>query len=88
MSKQMTYNVAETLSHYECICIQETWDIDVENEYTKVFPNHTVYTCRAKSSLLGGRSMGGFVILVGNVLTKYEKRVCGNFPSEVLLVID
>jgi len=88
LSKLRTYDVAETLSHYEFICIQETWDIDVEDEYTKFFPNHTVYTCQAKSSSRGGRSMGGSVILVKNVLTKYVKRVCENFPSGVLLVID
>ena len=62
------------LEKYDIFGLQETWDVDTDYclEY---FTNHILYLCKAKLSLVGGRSMGGVVVGVKHNIAKYIIRI-------------
>ena len=57
-------------------------------DYSFYFPNHISYVCKAKQSLVGGRPMGGVLVLVNERLGKLVKRICEYFEFGIILILD
>ena len=67
--------------------LQETWDID--SDYClPFFPDHTIYSCYAKKSSVGGRPLGGVIVGIKNSLSKYVNRIAEDFKFGILIRLD
>lgn len=80
-------DVITYLKQFDIISLQETWLTDYDM-CRSVFSEYSIFSCKAKKSVKGGRNMGGVVVLVKNVLSKHVRRVCDDFQYGVILVLD
>jgi len=86
---KISSDLVNFLGQFHIFGLQETWDAEPDVKfYSSYFPNYTIFFCKAKRSLVGGRSMGGVIVFVHTIVEKLVTRICPNFEYGVLLRID
>ena len=86
-SKLSSSDFVNFISTFDIIAFQETWCSESIN-CDKYLMNYLQFECTAKTSVAGGRAMGGVSVFIKQKFASFIKRICSDCEFGIILRID